>query len=340
VSDYSGLIRPNDQDPTTIGRPYEYSVIVTARDLRTYGTELRWSQITWSRVLDEISEATVVVPDRFFGPNCLIELGGSLIPWRFGIRIERNGELVWSGPIVNISRPVRDGVGQDYIAITAQDKMTWMRKRLFPSFRSYTNVDAGEIFQQSVLDGTAADNFFGLFCPPFTTNLTMTREIVPLDLEYVSSVLDDLASSAVDWFVIGDDLAVYDRGSPAGWYVQRAGQKFRLAPTPDSEGRYLYGVFTDNAWIERPGYELDGESQANDVYIAGAESGPDGFGALWTSSDVDPLDGLLSYVDVNPLYRPQVAVEKNNSNCYFGWQFGVGCPNFDTGFVPRIVVGD
>ena len=50
---------------------------------------------------------------------------------------------------------------------------------------------------------------------------------------------------------------------------------------------------------------IDGEAQANNVYVPGADSGEAGFRRFWTAADVDPLVGLLDYVDVSSLYRPQ-----------------------------------
>jgi hypothetical protein len=97
---------------------------------------------------------------------------------------------------------------------------------------------------------------------------------------------------------------VYDV-SDGGWFVVRDGAKKRLAPTSDPFGRYIYGLFTDEAYTSRPGFTIDGFAQGNNVIIPGADSGEAGFRRLWTASDVTLLDGVLTYVDVNPLYRPQ-----------------------------------
>lgn len=294
-------------ESTVLGCAQEYSVIITGRDLNNYAAELKWSQITWSRVLDEISSASVTVPDKFGGLDCNISLGSELRPWRYGIRIERDGELVWAGPITNISRPVRNGQGADYVTISAQDKMTWMRKRLIKTSQLLSFQDGGSVFRSILLQGTNQDNAFNLTCPNFSTGFTVTRDLLALDFEYVYDLLSDLGNSAVDWFIIGNDLAVLH--APSGisnqWRIGNGGTTQQLAPTPDSFGRYFFGTFTDDSWVARPGYELDGESQANDVFIPGADSGLQGFRRFWTASQANVADGVLSYVDVNPLYRPQ-----------------------------------
>jgi hypothetical protein len=288
----------------TLGCAEEYTVIITARDLATYAAEVRWSSISWSRVLDEVSTATVVVPDVFGGLRCNIELGDAIVPWRFGIRIERNGSEVWSGPITSITRPTRDGAGADYVEIMASDIMIWMAKRTTTASQLYTDQDGGTVFKGVLEDATQFDNLFDLQCPEFTTGYLMTREILALDFEYTLDVLSELANSAVDYFVYGKELVVYDVAD-AGWFVQRDGVKTRIAPTTDPFGRYIYGLFTDESYIARPGFTIDGMGQANNVYIPGADSGEAGFRRYWEASDVNLLDGLLTMVDVNPLYRPQ-----------------------------------
>jgi hypothetical protein len=295
------MVNPVD---VKLGCADEYTVIITARDLRTYAAEVAWSSISWSRVLDEVSEATVVVPDVFGGLRCNIELGTAIVPWRFGIRIERNGTEVWSGPITSISRPTRDGRGADYVEIQAADIMMWTAKRTTTASQLYTSVDGGVVFKGVVDDATQFDNLFDLQCPTFTTGYLMTREILALDFEYSLDVLSELANSAVDYFVLGKELVVYDY-TDLGWFVLRDGVKTRIAATTDPYGRYVYGLFTDEAFVARPGFVIDGMSQANNVFIPGADSGEAGFRRYWTASDVNLLDGLLTYVDVNPLYRPQ-----------------------------------
>jgi hypothetical protein len=295
------MANPND---VTLGCADEYAAIITARDLETYAARLDWSEITWSRVLDDISEATVRVPDIFGGLRCNIELGTALVPWRFGLRIERNGSEVWSGPITAVERPERNGGGDDHVVVTAHDTMIWATKRTTNDFLSFTSEDAGVIFRTVLDAGMAPDNLMGLNCPEFDTGYLMTREVVPLDFEYTYDILSELAESAVDFFVLNGELAVFDIGD-FGWWVLRDGVKTRIAPTADPFGRYIYGLFTDSAYETRPGYRIDGFQQGNNILIPGADSGEAGFRRFWQASDVISLDGLLTYVHVSSLYRPQ-----------------------------------
>ena len=293
------MINPND---VTLGCPDEYSVFVVARDLQTYAARLDWSTITWSRVLDDVSEATVVVPDSLGGLRCNLELGASIVPWKFGIRIERNGTEMWSGPITTMERPVRNGGGDDHVVIGAHDAFVWTGRRIVTQDLNFTDADAGVVFRDVLADGMSLDNPMGLAAPQFDTGYTMTREVIQLNFEKVESVLLELAESAVDFFMLGRELVVYD-GVNFGWFAHRNGERTRIAPTVDPFGRYLYGLFTDEAFIARPGWMLDGMAQANDVIIPGADSGEAGFRRTWRASDVDLDVGLLTDVDVSALYQ-------------------------------------
>ena len=297
------MINPND---VTLGCPEEYSVIVVARDLETYAARLDWSSISWSRVLDDISEASVVVPDSLGGLRCNLEIGDSIVPWKFGLRIERNGQEVWSGPITTMERPERaDGSGSaDHVVIGAHDAMIWTGRRIVTQNLSFTNEDAGVVFRSVLADAMSLDNPMGLEAPQFNTGYTMTREVVQRDWEYVDSILTGLANSAVDYFMLGRELVVYD-GVNFGWFVQRNGTRTRIARTSDPFGRYIFGLFTDEAFNARPSWLLDGLTQANDIIVPGADSGEAGFRRYWRASDVDLTVGLLTRTEVIPLYRPE-----------------------------------
>ena len=87
-----------------LGCAEDYEVFITRNDFVTLEPEIvdavGWSKLEWGRVLDDISEASVTIPDRLGGVRCCVPYGG-LVPWRFGLRIERDSQLVWDGPVVH-----------------------------------------------------------------------------------------------------------------------------------------------------------------------------------------------------------------------------------------------
>lgn len=220
-----------------------------------------------------------------------------------------DGALEWVGPITQVARPSRTDAGADYTEIRAMDKSAWLLRRTLPEDLATVagGSDAGALFKALIELAVLADNEFGLYCPTFTAGATLSRQFYTRSFEYVFDMITDLANSAVDWFVIGQDLAVESRaldGLPRGWFIQDGGvERRQLAYTPDEYGRYIFGLFTDQAWTQRPGWTKDGMSQGNFVVTPGGDSGETGFRRFWTADGTDADTGLLTWVDVNPLYQ-------------------------------------
>ena len=165
-------------------------------------------------MLDDISEASVTIPDRFGGVRCCAPFGG-LVPWRFGLRIERDSQLVWDGPVVTIRRDPGD---VSSITVAANDQLARFRKR-FAALESqnYTNLDAGEIFS-AIIAGTAlrSPERVGVPHPRGPRRLSVTREVVARDFELAYDLISELFESALDGYVLAGDLVLYEPGS--GWF--------------------------------------------------------------------------------------------------------------------------
>lgn len=263
-----------------LGCAEEYLVFVTDRTLKNRLVELKWSDITWNRVLDDVSQAVLTVPDSYGGLTCCNDIGG-LRTWRNGIRIERDSELVWCGPITYIERSAGVDIDGRGFRITAEDKMAWMKRRVLSAPLDYTaGVDPGTAFRQLIEDGTSIDNAFNLVCPTFTTGYTVFRDYLVANFEYIGDLLQELADVAVDYTVIGDTL-----------YASR-----------DISTLFQgFGLVTAEWFGELPGYQIDGYEQANAVYTPLPDSGEEGF-RIWGAASNVPLiaaDGLLQFVDTS-----------------------------------------
>lgn len=77
--------------------------------------------ISWNRVLDDISEATVTVP--ISDADCCACMA-LIEPWCHEMHIIRNGEVVWQGPVVKVI------YGFQQVTVHAQDVMAWTKVRV------------------------------------------------------------------------------------------------------------------------------------------------------------------------------------------------------------------
>lgn len=97
-----------------------YTVQVVSKEGIPLGS-LQPAGVAWSRVLDGISEATVSIP--IADPTCC-QILGSVHAWHHEIQIFRDGEYVWSGPVVDV---VGD---RDQVTIIARDLFALLAKRI------------------------------------------------------------------------------------------------------------------------------------------------------------------------------------------------------------------
>ena len=94
-----------------------HSYTITDRDGGNVNSSGILTAVTWNRVLNEVSSASVII--GVSGLDCCTELG-SLRSWRHQLNIYRVSELgasalVWAGPIVDVNW------NQDQVSVSAVD---------------------------------------------------------------------------------------------------------------------------------------------------------------------------------------------------------------------------
>lgn len=82
------------------------------------------TEIRWDRRLDDISEAEIVVSLSGSVDETCCECLGDIEPWCHELHIERDGEVVWLGPITEVI------YGFEKITIRAKDLLGWATVRI------------------------------------------------------------------------------------------------------------------------------------------------------------------------------------------------------------------
>lgn len=103
-----------------LGCPQGYNVLIVSKSGAPLG-DLTPSEVSWSRVLDDFSEATVVIPSS--DPNCCGILN-MIQTWHSELQIFRDGRYVWSGPIVGITG------NRQSVTLVARDLFALIEKRI------------------------------------------------------------------------------------------------------------------------------------------------------------------------------------------------------------------
>lgn len=97
-----------------------YSILIASKEGLPLG-ELPVSECEFSRVLDDFSEATVVIP--LASTECCSILN-QIHTWHHELQLFRDGVYVWSGPIVNIKG------NRTSVTIVARDLFALIEKRI------------------------------------------------------------------------------------------------------------------------------------------------------------------------------------------------------------------
>jgi len=195
----------------TIGCSTTLYVYVTDRTLDRYKSSLPYTKLTWERVLDATSTATVTVDGesgRDFEACCAQLL--DVHPWSHGIAIERNGERIWSGPITGMK------FTDAGIDISCEDISGWLHERRVHEDNKWTAEDLSLIFAEIVEDAMGVDNTPGLTTQVLPTKIRGDRKIKKLQFKMADGELSELASNGVDWTVLDHVLYV---GGSRKWFV-------------------------------------------------------------------------------------------------------------------------
>lgn len=284
-----------------LGCASSYELFITDMSYDRVIDRAGWSRLSWSRVIDDISTASATIPDELGGVLCVARLGG-LLPWAYGLRIERNDGLVWRGPIRRVER---DG---DDLVVSASDVLSRYRKRFATRARQHehTNEDAGALFKD-IFDHAANEyDAWTPAIPQVTVNVPVTRALRPLEFKYAWDLMSELLESAIDAFVMNGIVYVWEPN--AGWRYQAVIKRTLDGPY-NVNYDLVYGTFTEDAWARRPDWSIDGDFQGNYVVAPSSDSGEYGFrvARITQVESSQVAFGVLDFVDPNPIELPQDA---------------------------------
>lgn len=114
-----GAVAPAD---TVLGCPGDYTAVIHWRGgAQPYLDLESLTAVSWSRTINDVSEASVTLARADLTADCCTALG-RIEPWVHELSLYRDRELVWQGPVV------RPRFSRDSITIEAQDVFAWLDK--------------------------------------------------------------------------------------------------------------------------------------------------------------------------------------------------------------------
>lgn len=256
-----------------LGCADEYEVWLMNRGADTKLRDITtWSNLQYNRVIDDASTATITLGSAFGGMSCCSDVAG-LRDWEFQVRIRRNGETAWQGPITSLRRD-----NQGIVTITCRDIMAVLQRRLCLLNHVYTVVDMATVFNDVINGAMAPDNVWGLTASATATGIPCTRTFDSDQLPYAFDVVQELARTGVDYTVINGVLI--------------AGNFYIPSPT--------IATITESHLLTVPGVTIDGLTTATEWRVGAGGAGANGFEFIGIYGGIDPYVGLLQASIVEP----------------------------------------
>lgn len=164
------------------------------------------TSVTWSRVLDNVSEAEVVVSIGGDTASTCCACLSDTEPWCQELHIWRDGEEVWVGPITQVE------YGYNEVIVRAKDSLAWLNVRIPEGNIDYTSAGLGAadlttIAQNILAVAFAEDPCCGLTCEidsvVITPIGTTTNRFIPGNSDNALDQILDLADEGLNITTVG-----------------------------------------------------------------------------------------------------------------------------------------
>lgn len=163
------------------------------------------TRVRWGRTLNGVSEAEVTIAKVGNTPDCC-RLLGSIHPWVHEVSVYRDTELVWQGPVIDIT------FTRTEVKVIAWDVTAWL-DRLVNRFRLDfgNNVRAGKcakdmitanLFDTDIVPTTYVD-WPGIACHMIATDTPKVRIQAGAWFEYAGVIVREWTKFGMDYTTVG-----------------------------------------------------------------------------------------------------------------------------------------
>ena len=218
----------------------------------------------WGRILNDVSEASLIISTPPNIPNCCYWLG-DIRSFRHELVLFRNGERIWEGPVVDVQ------FFQERVEVTAHDVLVWPSRRASRG-RFALNANVVSEGRQALLDCFLYDdpNVVPFLDARTAGGKKATTAYNPQDAYYLD-VLDDYVDQGLNFATVGRAVVLWAQG-------KQIGQTALLRSSAD--------------FLAEVSVHEDGLSLATRVITTGGET--------WGSTHPDPV---LTNYSTNPSLR-------------------------------------
>jgi len=219
---------------------------------------LNLTSLTWSRKLNDVSEASVTFGLKGFEGDCCSCIA-NINPWEHELSIYRDGEEVWCGPVTGGEMDM----ATDTVRFDAKDLSTWFDRRwieIADNDVEFEDADITEVYDWLISHAYYKDPWNMQWYFNTKLGIPINRTYVSFDppadrwggtYTMVGSELKDLANSGIDYTVIRRTMVAGDL----------------------RDSTKIAGRITDEHWVTLPKITIVGTSMATEVGVAGGAGG-------------------------------------------------------------------
>lgn len=162
---------------------------------------VNWSNLTYSRRLDEISDGRIGLGVGQEA-TCLAVLS-NLRPFFHEIAIYRDGAQVWAGPITEISFTYND------IQIQARDVFQWLERRTLTQDHGFVDTDLSIIAAAYIEDAMDPDPSPNLQVSQALSGITGDRSVLATNYRRAADEIRELTRTGLDMTVINREIRFF-----------------------------------------------------------------------------------------------------------------------------------
>lgn len=253
-----------------LGCAQDYQIVIATGEGLVIG-QLSPSEVTWGRVIDDISAASVTIP--ISDASCC-DILGKIHVWRHWMQIFRAGEYVWGGPIVQVAG------GRTQVQIFAKDIFALMQKRIVHEELCFAADCGGLPFDLADIGTILVNDAFYEGTPPYSVQAVATgivgeREYKPGENSF--SALQEALQVGLDATVLGSKIIL--------------GKANGLAPFGTT------ATLTCDDFLGDIETEEDGDNLATRVIVLGTGFVGVALAPNTNAFGVNSYYGLIEYVD-------------------------------------------
>lgn len=174
-----------------------YRVVITQRGGSPILTEPAFTAVYFGRRLDDSSSATVEISVEAAknDPVCCAALA-DLEPFRHEVNVYRDNELIWVGPVHDVTYDA------DKISIACKDLISWFDRRIIETDFGFRE-DVADIFERLADAALARDNSPNIRVHTKRTGLIVAKSYLATDRIIAGDAMRELGNLGLDFTAVG-----------------------------------------------------------------------------------------------------------------------------------------